>query len=131
MGLSSFGHDGRGAARKAGVRPALAMAALLMAVSPINATETPMMQAGQSLEATQARAIAVAYAGFTAALPEARPEHYEVLIRQDDAHYVVTFLPKLAEGERPVRGGRTSQGQEWSAWVSSDTFELARQAFAR
>ncbi|MCD9006186.1 hypothetical protein LDO31_08055 [Luteimonas sp. XNQY3] len=107
------------------------MALLMAAATPIHATETPTMQAGHTLEASEARAISVAYAGFVAALPEARAEQYEVLVRPDDAHYVVTFLPKLAEGERPVRGGRTSQGQEWTAWVSRETFELARQAFAR
>lgn len=76
-------------------------------------------------------ALLAACAVFGDKLPEARMQHYDVEIGTHDGAWMVTFVPRLADGERPQRGGRTSLGRELSVWVSPKDDSVQRIAFAR
>lgn len=88
--------------------------------------ERPVAIKGEHVQALQA-----ACEAFREKLPEARLKHYDVEIGTDDGALMVTFVPRLADGETPTPGGRTSLGRELSVWVSPTDYSVQRTAFAR
>ena len=88
--------------------------------------ERPVELKGEHVQALQAACTA-----FADKLPEADLKHYDVEISTDDGALMVTFVPRLADGETPTPGGRTSLGRELSVWVSPTDYSVQRTAFAR
>lgn len=83
------------------------------------------------LDGAHARAIAAAVDAATQKLPGTDLDQYTVKATRDGGEFQVIFVPKLAPGEKPALGGRTSQGQELNVWVSADGYAVSRTAFAR
>lgn len=83
------------------------------------------------LQGDRVAILLVAVATFHTRLPEANLDHYDVLIAPDGDQLQVIFLPRLAEGERPQRGGGTSLGREFNVWISPADGTVQRTSFAR
>lgn len=83
------------------------------------------------IDGAHARAIAAAVEAAVQKLPDADFAQYTVKAKRDGGEFQVIFVPRLAPGEKPALGGRTSQGQELNVWVSADDFAVSRTAFAR
>lgn len=88
--------------------------------------ERPVEIKGEHVQALQA-----AYTAFSGKLPDAKLTHYDVEISTDDGALMVTFVPRVAEGETRTLGGSTSLGREMSVWVSPKDYSVQRTAFAR
>lgn len=88
--------------------------------------ERPVEVKGEHVQALQAASKA-----FHEKLPDAQLKHYDVEISTDDGALMVTFVPRLADGETPTPGGSTSLGREMSVWVSPKDYSVQRTAFAR
>jgi hypothetical protein len=110
----------------------LLMSTLAFAAFPQDAMPMPNQDAVQQLDGRNARALAAAYATFREKLPEADITAYTVEVHAPAEGAIrVVFSPKLAPGEKPTLGGRTSQGREISVWVSAEDYSVVRSAFSR
>lgn len=88
--------------------------------------ERPVEIKGEHVQALQA-----AHAAFREKMPEAQLKHYDVEISTDDGALMVTFVPRVADGEARSLGGSTSLGREMSVWLSPTDYTVQRTAFAR
>lgn len=89
-------------------------------------SERPVEIRGEHVQALQA-----ACEAFREKLPEAQLKHYDVEIGTEDGALMVTFVPRVADGEARTLGGSTSLGREMSVWVSPTDYSVQRTAFAR
>ena len=84
------------------------------------------------LDGCRARALDVAFDAFRDKLPDAALERYSVHVHDArDGVVQVVFEPRLAAGEAPTLGGRTSAGAELNVWVKTDGYTVDRTSFAR
>ncbi|WP_149194431.1 hypothetical protein [Luteimonas suaedae] len=88
--------------------------------------------AAVEIDGERVRALGVAYDAYREKMPEAKIENYTVKVNgKQDGKIEVAFVPKLAQGEQPTLGGRTSLGRGLTVWVAVDDFSVDRVAFAR
>lgn len=105
-----------------------------LAFSAVSHAATPMTDSARTIEldGTRAQALTVALDAFRKQVPEAKIEAYSVHVdAAEDGIVQVVFEPRLAPGETPALGGRTSAGRELNVRVRTVDYGVDGVSFAR